>query len=162
MTIDLQPLDVERADYRSHLGYYTGQERLHSRLQARVLDAVAAARFDHTPADVLAALRRPERTATDLAALLSPAASEVAAEVVAAASRATIERFGRRVRLFTPLYLANYCGNACTYCRFAAHRRIRRARLSSAAVDHVVTGSLDAGTHQELIENFIARVGASK
>jgi len=40
--------------------------------------------------------------------------------------------------------------------------RAEIARLSSAAVDHVVTGSLDAGTHQELIENFIARVGASK
>jgi F-type H+-transporting ATPase subunit b len=34
------------------------------------------------------------------------------------------------------------------------------ARLSSAAVDHVVTGSLDDSTHQELIEGFIARVGA--
>ena len=151
MTIDLQPLDVERADYRSHLGYYTGQERLHSRLQARVLDAVAAARFDHTPADVLAALRRPERTATDLAALLSPAASEVADEVVAAASRATIERFGRRVRLFTPLYLANYCGNACTYCGFAAHRRIRRARLSSAAVEAELDAIAATGLDEVLL-----------
>lgn len=35
------------------------------------------------------------------------------------------------------------------------------ARLSSAAVDHVVRGSLDDATHQELIENFIARVGAT-
>ncbi len=38
--------------------------------------------------------------------------------------------------------------------------RAEIARLSSAAVDHVVTGSLDAATHQELIENFIAGVGA--
>ena len=39
--------------------------------------------------------------------------------------------------------------------------RAEIARLSAAAVDHVVTGSLDAATHQELIENFIAGVGAS-
>ncbi|MDO9173624.1 MAG: hypothetical protein Q7V62_02395 [Actinomycetota bacterium] len=39
--------------------------------------------------------------------------------------------------------------------------RAEIARLSSAAVDHVVTGSLDDATQQELIENFIARVGAS-
>jgi len=39
--------------------------------------------------------------------------------------------------------------------------RAEIARLSSAAVDHVVTGSLDAATHQELIEQFIAGVGAS-
>ena len=39
--------------------------------------------------------------------------------------------------------------------------RAEIARLSAAAVDHVVTGSLDDSTHQELIENFISRVGAS-
>jgi len=38
--------------------------------------------------------------------------------------------------------------------------RAEIARLSSAAVELVVTGSLDAATHQELIENFIAKVGA--
>lgn len=38
--------------------------------------------------------------------------------------------------------------------------RAEIARLSAAAVDHVVTGSLDDATHQELIEHFIARVGA--
>ena len=40
--------------------------------------------------------------------------------------------------------------------------RAEIARLSSAAVDQVVTGSLDDATHQELIESFIARVGASR
>ena len=39
--------------------------------------------------------------------------------------------------------------------------RAEISRLSSAAVDHVVTGSLDADTHQALIEDFISRVGAS-
>jgi F-type H+-transporting ATPase subunit b len=40
--------------------------------------------------------------------------------------------------------------------------RAEIARLSSAAVDHVVTGSLDAATHQELIESFIQKVGATR
>ena len=39
--------------------------------------------------------------------------------------------------------------------------RAEISRLSSAAVDHVVTGSLNDATHQELIESFISRVGAS-
>lgn len=39
--------------------------------------------------------------------------------------------------------------------------RAEISRLSNAAVDHVVTGSLDDATQQELIENFIQRVGAS-
>jgi F-type H+-transporting ATPase subunit b len=38
--------------------------------------------------------------------------------------------------------------------------RAEIARLSIAAVDHVVTGSLDEATQQALIENFIAEVGA--
>jgi F-type H+-transporting ATPase subunit b len=40
--------------------------------------------------------------------------------------------------------------------------RAEISRLSAAAVDHVVSGSLNDATHQELIENFIARVGATK
>ncbi|MFZ4721383.1 MAG: hypothetical protein ACOYMR_18300 [Ilumatobacteraceae bacterium] len=40
--------------------------------------------------------------------------------------------------------------------------RAEISRLSSAAVDHVVTGTLDDTTQQSLIEDFIARVGASK
>lgn len=39
--------------------------------------------------------------------------------------------------------------------------RAEIARLSSAAVEQVVTGSLDDATHQELIESFISRVGAT-
>lgn len=39
--------------------------------------------------------------------------------------------------------------------------RAEIARLSVAAVDQVVTGSLDDATHQRLIEDFISRVGAT-
>lgn len=39
--------------------------------------------------------------------------------------------------------------------------RAEISRLSSAAVDHVVSGSLDSATHQQLIESFISRVGAT-
>jgi F-type H+-transporting ATPase subunit b len=39
--------------------------------------------------------------------------------------------------------------------------RAEIARLSVAAVDQVVTGTLDNATHQRLIEDFISRVGAT-
>jgi F-type H+-transporting ATPase subunit b len=35
------------------------------------------------------------------------------------------------------------------------------ARLSGAAAEHLVAGSLDEATHQRLIEDFITKVGAS-
>ena len=40
--------------------------------------------------------------------------------------------------------------------------RAEIGRLSAAAVDQVVNGTLDAATQQELIENFISRVGAAR
>lgn len=40
--------------------------------------------------------------------------------------------------------------------------RAEIARLSSAAIDHVVSGTLDDDTHQQLVEDFIARVGAGR
>jgi F-type H+-transporting ATPase subunit b len=50
---------------------------------------------------------------------------------------------------------------AAAQSRVGDELRAEIARLSVAAVDHVVTGSLDDATQQELIENFISRVGAS-
>lgn len=35
------------------------------------------------------------------------------------------------------------------------------ARLAGAAADHLVAGTLDDATHQRLVEDFIAKVGAS-
>ncbi|MEY4372860.1 MAG: synthase subunit [Actinomycetota bacterium] len=51
---------------------------------------------------------------------------------------------------------------AASATRVGDELRAEVARLSVAAVDHVVTGSLDAATQQELIENFISRVGAGR
>ena len=49
---------------------------------------------------------------------------------------------------------------AAAAARSGDELRAEIARLSSAAVDHVVTGSLDEATQQALIESFIATVGA--
>ena len=50
---------------------------------------------------------------------------------------------------------------AAAQSRTGDELRAEIARLSVAAVDHIVTGSLDDATQQQLIENFIARVGAT-
>jgi F-type H+-transporting ATPase subunit b len=44
--------------------------------------------------------------------------------------------------------------------RLTAEVQGQVASLASAATEHVVMGSLDAATHQRLIEDFIAKVGA--
>jgi 2-iminoacetate synthase len=89
-----------------------------------------------TPADVDRALGRARGSLgmEDLAALLSPAASPFLEEMAQACHHATVERFGRTMRLFAPLYLSNACANVCTYCGFSAHNKIRRKTLSDAEI----------------------------
>jgi 2-iminoacetate synthase len=45
-----------------------------------------------------------------LAALISPAAEDYLEQMAQAARQLTIQRFGRTIRLYAPLYLSNYCG----------------------------------------------------
>jgi 2-iminoacetate synthase len=98
--------------------------------------AVARRIASKTPADVRRALGRPRGGVDleDFAALLSPAASPHLEDMAQAAHRRTVERFGRTMRLFAPLYLSNACANVCTYCGFSAHNRIRRKVLSDAEI----------------------------
>jgi 2-iminoacetate synthase len=41
-----------------------------------------------------------------------------------------VQHFGKVVLLYTPLYLANYCDNACLYCGFSSGNAVARERLS--------------------------------
>ena len=83
-----------------------------------------------TPADVERALRAGRRSLDDIAVLVSPAATERLEDLAQAAHRLTIQRFGRAVRLFAPLYLSNECVSTCTYCGFSAGNEIVRRTLS--------------------------------
>lgn len=87
-------------------------------------------------ADVARALAKPRGSLEmhDLAALLSPAAEPFLEEMAQEAHRLTLERFGRTMRLYAPLYLSNACANVCTYCGFSAHNRIKRKVLNPVEI----------------------------
>ncbi len=89
--------------------------------------------------DVESALRAPSLAA--LPTLLSPAAAPYLEELAQRARELTLQRFGRAVRLFAPLYVSNACLSACTYCGFAKGLDVARRTLT---VDEVVAeaGSL--------------------
>jgi len=65
-----------------------------------------------------------------LAALVSPAAEGYLEEMAQAARRLTVQRFGKTIRLYAPLYLSNYCVNSCLYCGFNRDSDSQRRRLS--------------------------------
>lgn len=142
----------ERMRRLDHMAYQRGQQQLGSDIQARVLETVAATDVGtHTSADVRQALRHRTRTVEDFAALLSPAADAMLEEVAAAAQRETRDRFGTQVNVFTPLYIANYCQNLCTYCGFSATNQIRRAKLDDAGIEQEMAAIAATGLEEILI-----------
>jgi 2-iminoacetate synthase len=99
------------------------------------LDLGTLASYDATDADVTAALARERRDLRDLAALLSPAAEARVEELAQAAAHLTLQRFGKAVRLFAPLYVSNACLSTCTYCGFSKGLDVTRRTLSPAEVE---------------------------
>lgn len=84
---------------------------------------------------VVASLHAAEPALADFACLISPAAGEVLEELARRAQALTRQRFGRVIRLFSPLYLSNECINNCRYCGFSRDNPILRVTLS---VDEVL------------------------
>ncbi len=82
--------------------------------------------------DVERALRSPAGiySLEKLLALVSPAAEDYLEEMAQAARQLTIQRFGRTIRLYAPLYLSNYCVNSCLYCGFNKDNKSERRRLT--------------------------------
>jgi 2-iminoacetate synthase len=65
-----------------------------------------------------------------LLALVSPAAEAYLEPMAEMARQLTLQRFGRTIRLYAPLYLSSYCINRCQYCGFNQDNRFTRVRLT--------------------------------
>lgn len=85
-----------------------------------------------TPAEVEWALtRRPGYYVLDrLLILVSPAAENYLEQMAQLAHQVTLQRFGKTVRLYAPLYLSNFCVNDCVYCGFNKSHQFPRIRLT--------------------------------
>ncbi|HEY5503631.1 MAG TPA: 2-iminoacetate synthase ThiH [Sedimentisphaerales bacterium] len=62
--------------------------------------------------------------------LISPAAENFIEQMAQIAHQLTLQRFGKTVRLYAPLYVSNFCVNGCTYCGFSTNHRFSRIRLT--------------------------------
>lgn len=79
--------------------------------------------------DVVRALRRDKLDLEDFKALISPAAEPYLERMAQRSQQLTLQRFGRTISLYVPLYLSNRCSNVCTYCGFSMTNKIRRVTL---------------------------------
>jgi 2-iminoacetate synthase len=138
--------------------YLEGMEKSDPAIMNQVLAETAA--YDpgrYSAADAVRALSAAESSgsrgcsAEEFGVLLSPAAAPFLEDLALLAQAETRKRFGNAVQLFTPLYISNYCENACVYCGFNCRNRIRRARLNRDDIRREMEAIAATGLEEILI-----------
>jgi 2-iminoacetate synthase len=68
---------------------------------------------------------------SDVEVLMDIEEPELLEKLFVTAERVKEDIYGRRIVLFAPLYISNYCQNECLYCSFrASNRGLSRVKLS--------------------------------
>lgn len=88
-----------------------------------------------TESDVLRALGRNHCSVEDLMALISPAAEPYLEQMARLSRKYTLERFGKTMQMFIPLYMTNSCTNSCVYCSFHISNPMKRTVLSMEQIE---------------------------
>ena len=83
-----------------------------------------------TDADVRRALSKEHCDVEDFMALISPAAEPYLETMARLSQKYTLERFGKTISMFVPLYITNSCTNSCIYCGFHASNPMKRTILT--------------------------------
>lgn len=87
---------------------------------------------------------------SEAAILLLNNAPDMTEKIFALAEKIKNAYYGNRVVLFAPLYLSNYCVNACTYCPYhAKNKNIFRKKMSQDEIKAEVIALQDMG-HKRL------------
>ncbi|MFR9508108.1 MAG: [FeFe] hydrogenase H-cluster radical SAM maturase HydG, partial [Rikenellaceae bacterium] len=75
----------------------------------------------------------------EAALLLECDDKEVIDKIFALASSIKEKIYGRRIVIFAPLYLSNYCVNGCLYCPYRLkNREVTRRKLSQCEIEREV------------------------
>ena len=75
---------------------------------------------------------------------------EIVEEMYDLARRIKLDIYGRRIVMFAPLYLSNYCINHCVYCPYhQQNKTIARRKLTQEEIVKEVTALQDMG-HKRL------------
>lgn len=131
-----------------------------NRANARLIDSILAKARErhgltHREASVLLACNLPEKNQ----------------ELFALARQMKLDFYGKRIVLFAPLYLSNYCVNGCVYCPYhQQNRHIPRKKLTQEEIAREVIAlqdmghkrlALEAGEHpsQNPIEYILESIG---
>ncbi len=90
-------------------------------------------------------------THREAALLLECDDSKTIGDIFALASKIKEQIYGRRIVIFAPLYLSNYCVNGCLYCPYRLkNRNIARRKLTQDEIRREVVALQDMG-HKRLV-----------
>lgn len=87
-----------------------------------------------TARDVEIALSKEHLNIDDFMALISPAADPYIENMAQLSHKYTMERFGKTISMYIPLYVSNACSNYCVYCGFNHNNPMQRTTLTMEQV----------------------------
>ena len=90
--------------------------------------------YSKTAADVDAALHKEYLDVEDFKALISPAAQPYLEVMARLSQQYTLQRFGKTISMFVPLYITNSCTNFCIYCGFNHNNPMSRIILTEEEI----------------------------
>ncbi len=100
-------------------------------------EATTEAIYSRTAADVERVLAKSggALSVDDFMTLISPAAAPYIETMAQRSRQYTLERFGKTISMYIPLYLSNSCRNGCVYCGFQAHNKMPRTVLTMEQIE---------------------------
>jgi len=107
--------------------------------------------YSKTDADVKRALGKENLNVEDFMALISPAATPYLETMALLSQQYTLQRFGKTMSLYIPLYLTNSCKNFCVYCGFNHNNPMQRVILTEEEILNEYRAIKKLGPFQNLL-----------
>lgn len=109
-----------------------------------------------TDADVRQVLAKARRnvkplTPDEFAILISPAADAHLEEMAELSRHFTLERFGKTISMYIPMYVSNACTNKCVYCGFNHDNPFMRTTLTMDQVEDECKAIKKLGPFENLL-----------
>lgn len=104
-----------------------------------------------TAKDVEIALGKEHLSIDDFMALISPAAMTYLEPMAQLSHKYTMERYGKTISMYIPLYISNACTNFCVYCGFNHNNPIKRTTLSMQQIEEECKAIRRLGPFENLL-----------
>ncbi len=107
--------------------------------------------YSKTDADVRRALGKEHLDVNDFMALISPAAEPYLETMALLSQQYTLQRFGKTISLYVPLYITNSCTNFCVYCGFNHNNPMARIILTEQEIINEYKAIKELGPFENLL-----------